>query len=335
MGTLRIVDELLKSDEPSVRWKVRAKVLSEDPGTKSMRALQAEIRGSPRVRKLLAPRNSTGRFPSAVYAKWQGAHWVLATLADIGYPPGDVSLRPMCDQVLEYWLADFFYQEFAVEKKSDAYKKKGVPVMCGRYRRCASQQGNTLFYLTRLGLTDKRLAQLVERLLHWQWPDGGWNCDKNPAADTSSFMESLLPMCGLAVYSAATANAKARAAAILAAEVFLSRRLFKRRSDSQVIHREFTSLHYPLYWHYDILGGLKAMAVVGLIRDPRCVDALELLESKQLSDGGWPAEKRYYTQRAGRALGSDFVDWGGTNQKRMNPWVTTDALAVLHAAGRI
>jgi hypothetical protein len=29
---------------------------------------------------------------------------------------------------------------------------------------------------------------------------------------------------------------------------------------------------------------------------------------------------------------SDYVDWGGTAAKRMNEWVTVDALAVLHAA---
>jgi len=69
--------------------------------------------------------------------------------------------------------------------------------MQGRYRRCASQQGNALYFLTKLGLIDQFAAdRLVERLLHWQWPDGGWNCDKNPQADSSSIMQTLLSMCG-------------------------------------------------------------------------------------------------------------------------------------------
>jgi hypothetical protein len=207
--------------------------------------------------------------------------------------------------------------------------------MQGRYRRCASQQGNALFFLTRLGQADDRAERLVERLLHWQWPDGGWNCDKDPSADTSSFMETLLPMCGLAVHARATGDRRARAAAQRAAEVFLERRLFKRRSDGQAIHPEFLQLHYPLYWHYDVLGGLKAMVVVGRIGDPRCLDALDLLEEKQLPTGGWPAEKKYYKVSGRIEPGADHVDWGGTSKRHLNPWVTVDALAVLRAADRL
>jgi hypothetical protein len=208
--------------------------------------------------------------------------------------------------------------------------------MQGRYRRCASQQGNALYSVIRLGIADERAASLVERLLHWQWPDGGWNCDRDPSADTSSFMETMLPMLGLAAYGRAHKNAAATKAADKAAEVFLTRRLFKRASDGKVIHADFVALHYPLYWHYDCLGGLKAMTQIGRIRDPRCVDALELLEAKRLSDGGWPAEKRFYKVRPRTfETNADYVDWGGTSAKRMNEWVTVDALAVLTAAGRL
>jgi hypothetical protein len=227
-----------------------------------MQMLRDKVRRSSRVLSLLARREASGRLmaTSGIYDKWQGAHWILAALADIGYPPGDESLEPIRDQVLEYWLADRYYREFLARKKSDAYRKAGVPVMNGRHRTCAAQQGNALFYLTRLGIADNRALQLVERLLSWQWPDGGWNCDKNPAARMSSFMESLLPMCGLSVHAEASGDPVARAAARRAAEIFLERRLFKRRTNGRVIHAEFMRLHYPLYWHYDILGGLKGMA---------------------------------------------------------------------------
>ena len=35
------------------------------------------------------------------------------------------------------------------------------------------------------------------------------------------------------------------------------------------------------------------------------------------------------------AHGNDYVDWGGTSKRRMNPWITADALTVLRAADRI
>lgn len=313
-------------------------MLNEDPSSREMVALADEVRRSARVRTLLSrllgfERAGTVR---GVYDKWQGAHWVLAALADIGYPQGDKKLIPLRDEVLDRWLAPKFFQEFEARREADAYKGDGVPVMRGRYRRCASQQGNALYFLARLGIEDGRSARLVERLLHWQWPDGGWNCDKNPEADSSSFMESYFPMLGLDLYGRDHNDRAAARASERAREVFLSRRLFKRISDGRVIRSEFVALHYPLYWHYDVLGGLKAMAFVGAIRDPRCSDALDLLERKRLPDGGWPAERRYYKVNAdGVELGADYVDWGGTSRRRMNEWVTADALSVLAASGRL
>jgi hypothetical protein len=45
---------------------------------------------------------------------------------------------------------------------------------------------------SRLGLVDdSRVQYLAESLIDWQWPDGGWNCDKRPSANHSSFYESL------------------------------------------------------------------------------------------------------------------------------------------------
>lgn len=320
-----------------MRWKVRAEVFGEPDDSPAMRRLREEIRQSPRVKQLLANRGEDGRstVKKGVYAKWQGAHWVLAALADLGYPPGDETLRPMAEQVQDAWLSDDFYREFEATSKAVVYSRRGVPIMEGRFRRCASQQGNALRSLCRLGLTDDKTANLVERLLHWQWPDGGWNCDKNPSADTSAFSETLLPMRGLSEYARTTDSAEARTAAHRAAEIFLSRRLVFRRSTGALIHKEFARLHYPLYWHYDVLGGLRGLAELDVVTDDRCGDALDLLESKLLADGGWPAESRYYKASDEIALGNDYVDWGGTSVKRMNEWITADALYVLSKAGRL
>jgi hypothetical protein len=148
-------------------------------------------------------------------------------------------------------------------------------------------------------------------------------------------METLFPMRGLFLYGRVQHSEQAIHAALRAADVFLTRRLFKRHSNGEVIHQEFIQLHYPLYWHYDILTGLKAMAELGLVQDPRCSDALDLLERKELPGGGWPAERRFYTKVTNHIeLHADYVDWGGASRPRMNEWVTVDALYVLRAAGR-
>ncbi len=52
---------------------------------------------------------------------------------------------------------------------------------------------------------------------------------------------------------------------------------------------------------------------------------------------GFPAEEKYYqcTQKIRGMTGRSFVDWGGTSKKRMNEFVTADALYVLKKSGRL
>jgi hypothetical protein len=79
---------------------------------------------------------------------------------------------------------------------------------------------------------------------------------------------------------------------------------------------------------------LKAMAESGFLGDPRCVEALDQLEKRQLSDGGFPAEDKFYQVTQRPISGRSRVDWGPGGGRGTNLWVTVDALAVLQAAGR-
>ena len=194
----------------------------------------------------------------------------------------------------------------------------------GLVRIHASQEGNATWALLRLGLADERIDRLVDRLLRTQWPDGGWNCDPRATGTTSAFAESLLPLRALALHAVVTGSARSGEAARAAAEVFLRRRLHLRVRDGRPTHPQHLELHFPCYFHYDVLFGLKVMHEAGLLGDPRCCDALDLLESKRLPDGGWPAEGRFYGHAAAANRRSP-VGWGGVSRRRANQWVTADA----------
>ncbi len=307
--------EKLRS-EPALAWKTEVNVLG--PGQGSSTAVQAAeiVRRSQIVTGLLSGRDTTGH----AYKKWNGSHWTLSLLADLGYPPGDVHLRPLMEETYNAWLGE--------------HHQKYIRQIAGRTRRCGSQEGNAAWSSLRLGLADERTGELVSRLLQWQWPDGGWNCDKRPEADSSSFMETLIPLRALVLFAQVSGDGKVRAAAERAAEVFLKRQLFRRLQDGSVMDRHFTLLHYPCYWHYDILFALKVMAEAGFISDKRCSEALDLLESKTLPDGGFPAEESYARPSRPSLSGYSPVGWGGTSRKTMNLFVTADALFVLRMAGR-
>jgi hypothetical protein len=303
--------------EPSLAWKVTVNILGRPTNSREARQAAESVRGSRLVTAMLAARDTTGN----AYRKWTGSHWLLSLLADLGYPAGDESVRPLMEESFACWLGE--------------PHKKNIRVINGRTRRCASQEGNAVWSSLKLGFADDRTADLASRLMRWQWSDGGWNCDKRPEADNSSFMETLIPLRALACYASASGDRQAGAAAEQAAEVFLKRQLFKRLRDGGVMDKHFIRLHYPAYWHYDILFGLSVMAEAGFISDPRCQQALDLLESKRLPSGGFPAEESFSRSTRPELSGYIPLDWGGTSQKKMNLFVTANALYVLRAAGRL
>jgi len=312
---------LLSSKEPAIRLKSYLKLLDYDYETKEVKKITLDLKKTSQVyNQLFEKVPKKGEIPAyGVYNKWFGVHWILYVLADLGYPPGDSSLIPSRNFELEWLFSDQHW--------------KRQPIIDGRKRFCASIEGNALFSILHLGLDDGRCSQLVDRLVKYQWDDGGWNCDKKPQAINSSYNESLIPLRGLNLYAIKNGDKKVKNTIDRATEVFLKRDLYKNLHTGSVVNPKWLKLSYPPYWHYDILSSLKVLAETNKIKDKRCKDALDILENKRLDDGGFPAELRYYLGSAKSNISP--VYWGGVNKRKSNPWITIDALYVLKKAGRI
>jgi hypothetical protein len=317
----KIISELFAHPEPSVRYRIAVGVKGFTELSREVLQLRLAVKDSSRVAAMLASRDSAGRFPWHPYQKWNGAFWTLLVLADMGYPAGDESLLPLKEQVFEWILSPKHI--------------KSIPLIDGRWRRCTCQEGGVVFAMLKLGLVDSRVEQLAGSLLKWQWPDGGWNCDKHPEASHSSFHESFIPLRALNAFWLASGDAQVKAARDRAAERFLSRSLYINPDTGNAILPVFTKPAYPSYWHYDFLYGLRTMQECSLLHDPRCKQALDLLETKRLPDGGFGAETKYYKYSPVIQTGHSLVDWGGTGNQHYNPFVTAEASSVLKAAGRI
>jgi hypothetical protein len=322
---MSFIEEIARSGDPSTRYKLALAGIGANGG-----ARRKEIRRSKRVAMLLSERNSKERIERHPYTKWTGAHWVLATLADLGYPSGDRSLVPLRDQVLE-WLLD--ERRVSPHRATREAYLAPISTVSGRPRIHASLEGNALYAILALGIADARVDALAERLVELQWEDGGWNCDRAPSASCSSFEETLIPLRGLIWHARERKSRASASAAKRAAEVFLKRSLFKRLSTGKLIERDFVELHYPCYWHYDVLFALKVLAEGGFIGDARCDDALSLLRSRRRPDGGFSADAKFWT--AGRGKGHrSLASWGPVGKTRSNEFVTADALLVLEQARR-
>lgn len=145
----------------------------------------------------------------------------------------------------------------------------------------------------------------------------------------SSFHESLKPLWALAEYSRVTGDSSA-AASDRAAEFFLAHRLFRSEHTGEP-YPKLLKLHFPTYWHYDVLDGLLVLARIGRIADPRTADALDEVEAQRLPDGRWRAGGRWWRPPGSRTA-AEVVDWGRSGPNR---FVTLNALRVLRAAGRL
>lgn len=320
------IDALCAHQNPVVAWRARRLLAGEAEDSSGMRKLRRTIGSSEMAQRLL---KGLGRERFNPYRKWQGPHWTLYSLAEIGYPPRDERLLPLRERVLDWMFAPAFLKAPSTVVYSDQPR---------RPRRCASMEGNTIWAQLRLGIVDEeRVPLLVERLLAMQWPDGGWNCDKRPAARTSSVQETLLPLRGLAAWGKARGDARARKAAKRSAEFLLERRLLWRRRDGALIRPAWggpvDAVHYPIRF-YDVLSALLVMTELGLIRDRRCSDALDLLEQKRLPDGTFPVEWTNVKKADVIASRGTYADWGPLSKRKGNPLVTVDALWVLMEAGR-
>jgi hypothetical protein len=127
-------------------------------------------------------------------------------------------------------------------------------------------------------------------------------------------------------------RAWAREAADRAAELFLSHRLFRSLSDGEVIDRRWLALHYPPYWHYDVLQALLVLSRLGKAHDPRAGDALELLVRCRRADGCCQPGGSWW-RPPGTGSGSGPVEVVDRGRSGPNEMITLNALRVLHTAG--
>jgi hypothetical protein len=318
------IEWLLQSDEPAVRYRTRTWLLGQPESNADVKRDREQISEGRMVSALMDFASVKNVDP---YRKWVGLHWRLVSLAVLMLPMDRPDMHAVLDAAIDRelsWIA-------TVETQ---------PFINGLYRTHATIHGNAVYAASRMGQAgDERTLQLVTHLLEWQWPDGGWNCDRRASGRRSSFHESGATAIGLASFHHAVGEtdglgSDALAAARGTAELLLEHRIFRRLADGEPIHPTFTKLHWPAYWHYDYLVGLRVLNAVDqeLLRDPRTRDALDLLESQQLPDGRFKASGSWWQMSTRATAPTDVVDWGkGTRPSEL---LTLHARAILQSAGR-
>lgn len=285
---------LLEPNNPPVRFFTLHEVLKKSANDKQVVEAKKRVLQYPPVRRVLKSRTKKGYWPPAntcYTPKWTSTVWPLMLLGEMGVTP-DEGINQACEKFLELHQLEngaFTCPSPAdVEQWHSRHPRKKVT----RWEEpCLT--GNMIRTLLVLGYqNDERVRNAIAWLPEQQLDDGGWNCDfPEKRVKHSSFMSTIEPLWAYSEIPRAKWTRKMKQSIDRGAEFLLMHRLYK--SDHHHWNHSLpfaTSFHFPMYYFYDALHGLRVITKLGYGDDERVRDAVHLILSKRSPDGKWLLE---------------------------------------------
>jgi hypothetical protein len=162
--------------------------------------------------------------------------------------------------------------------------------------------GNMVRTLLALGYDkDPRIQRAIDWMPTAQLEDGGWNCDypqfQGVKVRHSSFMSTIAPLWAYSEIPRKTWTRRMKRSIEKGAEFLLMHRLYKAdHHEWMPMNQTFTTLHFPMYFFYDVLHGLRVLTKLGYGDDERMSDAAHLVMSKMRPDGKWVLEGDWFSE---------------------------------------
>jgi hypothetical protein len=279
-----VLEWLLDSD-PAIRWQVLRDLIHAPP--EEVAAERARVATEGWGARLLSLQGDDGQwaggacFP-ANSLNWrqenQGQPWTstlptLQLLVYFGIDPGSDPVQHAIRRVEE----------------SCCWEHAGQPFFSGEVEPCINGRVVTIGVCF-----GRNMDALVDRLLGEQLEDGGWNCEAENGSRRSSFATTINVLEGLLAYERATGGSpKSVAARQRGDEYLLERALFRRKTTGEVVNPSWLKFSFPTRWHYDVLRSLDHFRLVSGPPDSRLEEAVDLLPSKEQSDGRWLLENTH------------------------------------------
>jgi len=339
------VSWLMRQDSPSIRYWTMKDLLGYAENDPELSKARSEIPDSSLVSQILGEQRDGGYWAEAedcYWPKWQATVWNLILLAEFGLSGDHPQVKKGCEFFLE--TMDAQDRSWPPPEYPDGdlrgYRLVWEPCVTGNMARTLVEFGYQ---------DDPRVGEMFEWLVKEQFADGGWNCEgggRDKQTKHSSFMSTIEPLWAFSALEPSGWPKGGREAVTRGCEFLLMHRLYKSDHTFQTINEEWTKLHFPLFYFYDILHGLRVLTALESADDKRTFDAKELLKSKHSSDGTWPLEATY-TRSIKRNLVKDHGtgEWNRVKGEGVadvpklydelgviaepNPWITLNALRVL------
>ena len=283
---MTVLDWLLDSD-PAIRWQA-LRDLADAPA-EVVAAERARVAGEGWGARLLALQGEDGQwvggalFParrteSDNHEQPKGQPWTATAYSLVSLH--DFGVDPRCPQVR---------RAVAQVRENCRWEHAGQPFFAGEVEPCIN--GMTVA----LGAYfEQDVDGVVARLVGEQLEDGGWNCEVENGSVRSSFHTTIRVLEGLLAHERATGGSAESIAARRRGEAYLlERKLFRRKSTGEVVNPSWLQFSFPTRWHYDVLRALEHFREAGDPPDQRVDEAIQLLRSKQQSDGTWLLENTH------------------------------------------
>jgi len=274
-----VVDWLMEGD-PAIRWQMMRDILCKPAAQwkREQRRVATEGWGKP----LLDLRDACGIWGGGIYTpKWTSTNYTLLLLRDMGLPRDNEAGSVGASLLIEN---DFG----TAASKTFAYRLDRMDL-------CVT--GMYLALLVYFNVRDERVELILDYLLTRQMADGGWNCKERRHKSLHSSLHTTINildgLADYAEYGGKKAKGAVKESMHRAHEFILEHRLFRSDKTGDVIREAFKKFSFPPRWHWDVLRGLDYFRRIDAPRDLRLQDAIDLLMSKQRTDGRWKLENHH------------------------------------------
>ncbi len=274
---------LLEHEDPPIRFHTLRDVLGRPPDDKSVREAKEKTRDYAPVRKILKARNGEGFWPpgeTCYRPKWTSTVWPLMLLGEMGLDP-DEGVKAACERFLDQHQLES--GAFCCTSRHEKGKKWEEPCLTG----------NMLRTLLVFGYgEDPRVKKGIDWMPKLQLKDGGWNCDyPEKKVKHSSFMSTIEPLWAYSEIPRSRWTRRMKRSVEQGSEFLLMHRIYKSDHHHWKHSLPFTTtLHFPMYYYYDALHGLRVLTKLGYGDDERVRDAVHLILSKRTPEGKWLLE---------------------------------------------
>ena len=315
---------LLEKQDPSVRYFTLKNLLDRQDGDVELSIARNEIMKNGPVAEILKRQDENGWWgkPASFYtSKYRGTTWQLMLLAELGADGKNSQVRKAAEFILQN-SQEPGSGSFSVrgsEKSVGGLKSYVVPCLTG----------NMIWSLVMLGyLDDDRVQKGVEWICRYQRTDdgiekapGGYPYDKfeicwGRHTCHMGVVKSLKALAAIP-YDKRTSVVKKKISEL--SEYLLLHRIHKKSHDPGKVSRPgWLKPGFPLMYQTDILEILEILVSLGC-HDERMDEAVNIIRSKQTSNGRWILENTFN----GKTLVD--IEKKGAESK----WITLKSLYVL------